>query len=113
MHADWRLFLPCINFPGVIPSAAGAVARWIGPFLTVAAVATGLLAEPMQVGTGPAVRLADEVNPLAGQPLYVDPMSAAMAAAISVVVVLTPWALFAIALVVTLCSRTAVPTAAW
>lgn len=32
-------------------------------------------------GAGPAVRLADEVNPLAGRPFYVDPISAAMRAA--------------------------------
>jgi endoglucanase len=38
-------------------------------------------ADPVQVGPAPAVRLADEVNPLAGEPLYVDPTSAAMVAA--------------------------------
>jgi endoglucanase len=51
----------------VMFSAAGAVARWIAPFLTVAAVAgIGFLADPVQVGPAPAVRLAGEVNPLAG-----------------------------------------------
>src|SRR5258705_5217656 len=63
-------------------SAAGAVARWIAPFLTVAAVAgTGLLADPAQVGPAPGVRLADDANPLAGAPFYVNPGSAAMRAA--------------------------------
>ena len=63
-------------------SAAGAVARWIAPFLTVAAVAgMGLAADPVQVGPAPAVRLADEANPLAGAPFYVNPTSAAMRAA--------------------------------
>ena len=63
-------------------SAAGAVARWIAPFLTVAAVAcTGLSADPVQVGPAPAVRLASEANPLTGMPFYVNPASAAMRAA--------------------------------
>ena len=36
----------------------------------------------MQVGPAPAVRLAaDEANPLAGAPFYVNPTSAAMRAA--------------------------------
>ena len=35
----------------------------------------------MPVGPAPAVRLADEANPLAGPPLYVNPNSAAMRAA--------------------------------
>lgn len=38
-------------------------------------------AAPRQSGTAPAVRLADAANPLAGQALFVDPTSAAMAAA--------------------------------
>jgi endoglucanase len=68
--------------PGVMFSAAGAVARWIAPFLTVAAVAgTGFPADRVQVGPGPAVRLADDANPLAGMPFYVNPTSAAMRAA--------------------------------
>jgi endoglucanase len=63
-------------------SAAGAVARWIAPFLTVAAVASiGVLADPVQVRPAPAVRLADDANPLAGAPFYVNPTSAAMRAA--------------------------------
>jgi endoglucanase len=67
---------------GVMSSAARAVARWIFPFLSVAAV-VGLVfsAEPLQAGSVPAVRLADETNPLAGQTFYVDPDSAAMRAA--------------------------------
>lgn len=70
------------NFFGVTFSAAGAVARWIAPFLTVAAVAcTGLSADPAQVGPAPTVRLASEANPLAGQSFYVNPASAAMRAA--------------------------------
>jgi endoglucanase len=60
-------------------SALGAVARWIAPFLTVAAVAVmGLSADPVQA---PAVRLASDANPLAGMPSYVNPASAAMRAA--------------------------------
>ncbi len=63
-------------------SAAGAIARWISPFLAVAAVAgVGLSAGPAQVDPAPTVRLADEVNPLAGMPFYVNPTSAAMVAA--------------------------------
>ena len=62
-------------------SAAGAVTRWIVPFLAVAAVAAmGFTAAPLQVGPPPAIRLVDAGNPLAGQPFYVDPASAAMAA---------------------------------
>jgi endoglucanase len=69
-------------FPGVMFSAVGAVARWISPFLTVAAVASaGFLADPVQVHPAPAVRLADDANPLAGAPFYVNPTSAAMRAA--------------------------------
>ena len=63
-------------------SAAGAVTRWIAPFFAVAAVAgTALVADPVQFGPAPAVRLASEANPLAGQPLYVDPNSKGMRAA--------------------------------
>ena len=63
-------------------SAAGAVARWVAPFLTVAAVTSlGFVADPAPVRPAPAVRLADEVNPLAGAPFYVNPTSAAMRAA--------------------------------
>ena len=62
-------------------SAASAVARWIAPFLTVAAVAgVGLVADPVQVGPAPAVRLVDDGNPLAGAPFYVNPTSEAMRA---------------------------------
>ena len=64
-------------------SAARAVARRIAPLLTVAAVACpGLLVDPVHVGPAPTVRLAaDEANPLAGAPFYVNPTSAAMRAA--------------------------------
>jgi endoglucanase len=70
------------NFPEVMSSAVGAVARWFVPFLAVAAVAgMGLVSDPVQVSPAPAVQLADEVNPLAGAPFYVNPASAAMRAA--------------------------------
>lgn len=63
-------------------SAAGALARWIAPLLTVAAIAgLGLIADPVQAGRTPAVRLAADGNPLAGMPFYVNPNSAAMRAA--------------------------------
>ncbi|OBK24272.1 glycoside hydrolase family 6 protein [Mycobacterium asiaticum] len=63
-------------------SAAGVLARWIAPFLSVAAVAgLGFLGDPVQVGRAPAVRLAADGNPLAGMPFYVNPNSAAMRAA--------------------------------
>jgi endoglucanase len=79
---DWRSMLKSTNFSGVMFSAGGAVARWIVPFLTVAAVAgIGLLADMVRVGPAPAVRLADDANPLAGMPFYVNPASAAMRAA--------------------------------
>src|SRR5829696_935013 len=65
-------------------SAAGALAWWVAPFLTVAAVASlGLVADPVPIRPAPTVRLADEVNPLAGSPFYVNPTSAAMRAALS------------------------------
>jgi endoglucanase len=57
-------------------STVGVVARWAVPFLTVAAVAGATFSGP-----GLAVRLIDDANPLAGHALYVDPTSAAMAAA--------------------------------
>ncbi|WP_082943960.1 glycoside hydrolase family 6 protein [Mycobacterium sp. 1274761.0] len=59
-------------------SAAGAVARWCVPFLTVAAIAALVTTSDV---SSPEVRLVDEANPLAGRPLYVDPNSAAMRAA--------------------------------
>ena len=62
-------------------SAAGAVARWIRPFLTVAVVACAGLVVPLHVGSAPVTLLADEGNPLAGQAFYVDPISKAMIAA--------------------------------
>jgi endoglucanase len=67
----------------VLSSAAGAVTRWIVPFLTVAAVVgIGLSAGQVQVASAPAVRLtADGANPLEGQNFYVNPDSKAMRAA--------------------------------
>jgi endoglucanase len=60
-------------------SAAGAVARWISPFLAAAAVAgLALVSDPV---SAPAIRLVDDANPLAGQTFYVNPQSAAMRAA--------------------------------
>lgn len=54
----------------------------MAPFLTVAAVAVlGVLDHQVPVGPAPAVRLADDANPFAGTPLYVNPGSAAMRAA--------------------------------
>ncbi|MDT5278224.1 MAG: endoglucanase, partial [Mycobacterium sp.] len=41
----------------------------------------GFLADPVQGGPAPAIRLADDANPLAGAPFYVNPTSAAMRAA--------------------------------
>ena len=63
-------------------STAGAVARWISPFLAVAVVA-GLAssAELVPSASAPAIRLADAANPLAGQAFYVNPNSAARRAA--------------------------------
>ena len=64
-------------------SAAGAVARWIVPFLSVAAVVgVGLSAGPTQIAAAPTVRLtAGGANPLEGQTFYVNPDSKAMRAA--------------------------------
>src|SRR3984885_3850980 len=63
-------------------SVAGAAARSIAPFLTFVAVAgLGFLADPAPVNRAPVVRLADDANPLAGMPFYVNPTSAAMRAA--------------------------------
>ena len=62
-------------------SAAGAVTRCISSLLAVAAIAgIGWSVVPVQVGP-PAVRLVDEVNPLAGMPFYVNPASKARVAA--------------------------------
>jgi endoglucanase len=70
----------------VISSAAGAVARWISPFVAAAAVAgVGCsvlpITSPTTTGPAPVIRLADDSNPLAGRPFYVDPISKAMRAA--------------------------------
>lgn len=70
------------TFLGVMSSAAGAVARWSAPFLTVAVIAgMGLVAEPAPVAQSPQVLLTSEANPLAAQTFYVNPNSAAMRAA--------------------------------
>ncbi len=65
----------------MISSAANAFVRWVGPALTVAAVAAGAL----QAGPVPTdaadIRLVNDGNPLAGMPFYVDPSSKAMVAA--------------------------------
>jgi endoglucanase len=54
----------------------------MAPLLTVAAVAgVGFPADPKHDVSAPAMRLADEANPLAGMPFYVNPTSAAMRAA--------------------------------
>ncbi|MBI3214480.1 MAG: glycoside hydrolase family 6 protein [Mycobacterium sp.] len=63
-------------------STPGAVARWVAPFLTVAAVAgLGCSVLPLESAPTPAIRLVDDSNPLAGLPFYVNPNSAAMRAA--------------------------------
>ncbi|CAM4307122.1 Endoglucanase A precursor [Mycobacterium basiliense] len=63
-------------------SAVGAVARRIAPLLAVAAAAyLGFFADLAQVVPAPPMTLVDGSNPLAGQPFYVDPGSAAMVAA--------------------------------
>ena len=63
-------------------SAAGAVARWIAPFLAVAAV-VGMACRPTRCRSVPPRRCAwpSEANPLAGMPFYVNPASKAMGAA--------------------------------
>jgi endoglucanase len=63
-------------------SAVGALARVIAPFAAVAAVVAQFPSAPaVRPPSGPAVRLVDESNPLAGKPFYVDPISLAMRAA--------------------------------
>jgi endoglucanase len=70
------------KFREVMSSAGGAVARWIAPFLTVAAVAgVGVTAVSEPIAAGPAVRLASDANPLVGRPFYVNPDSKGMRAA--------------------------------
>lgn len=62
--------------------SGAAVARWIAPFLTVAAVAAvGAVSAPVHSADTPAVRLASDANPLAGMPFYVNPQSKGMRAA--------------------------------
>lgn len=62
--------------------SGAAVARWLAPFLTVAAVAAvGAVSAPVHPADAPAVRLASDANPLAGMPFYVNPQSKGMRAA--------------------------------
>lgn len=63
-----RTFRALVRFaPHALPIAAVALLGWSGGILVA--------------GPAPSVRLVDEVNPLAGKPFYVDPISRAMAAA--------------------------------
>lgn len=65
-------------------SAASAVARWISPFLAVAAVVgLGYATEPLPSVSAPAMRLVADGNPLVGRPFYVNPDSKGMRAAAS------------------------------
>jgi len=65
-----------VTFSGAV------VARWLAPFLTVAAVAAvGAVSAPIHTADTPAVRLAGDANPLAGMPFYVNPQSKGMRAA--------------------------------
>ncbi len=77
-------------FLGVLSSVAGILSRSVAPLLAaVSVVCAGAFAEPAaepsadapRVVAAPPIRLADESNPLAGRPFYVDPISLAMAAA--------------------------------
>ena len=79
---NWRSLRCGIYVFGVMSSGVSAVARWISPFLAVAAVA-GIGCSVVTVNDGPApvVRLASDGNPLAGLPFYVNPSSKAQAAA--------------------------------
>ena len=62
--------------------SGAAVARWLAPFLTVAAVAAvGAVSVPVHPADTPVVRLASDANPLAGMPFYVNPQSKGMRAA--------------------------------
>lgn len=62
--------------------SGAAVARWLAPFLTVAAVAAvGAVSAPIHTADTPTVRLASDANPLAGMPFYVNPQSKGMRAA--------------------------------
>ncbi len=62
--------------------SGAVVARWLAPFLTVAAVAAvGAVSAPIHTADTPTVRLASDANPLAGMPFYVNPQSKGMRAA--------------------------------
>lgn len=59
-----------------MPSSASAVARWVAPFLTAAAVAgVGFVPEPVDSAPGPVIQLVNDANPLVGRPFYVNPNS--------------------------------------
>jgi endoglucanase len=79
---NWRSPAFDNYFLRVMSSAAGALARWISPFLAVATVA-GLVTSIVEVPVpaAPAISLADDASPMAAGPFYVDPNSAAMRAA--------------------------------
>lgn len=62
-------------------SVAGALARWIVPFLSVAILAAVGAATPAHLGPAPALRLVSDANPLVGLPFYVNPDSKGMRAA--------------------------------
>ena len=69
-------------FLGVMSRTFRALARFAPHALPIAAVTVlGWSGGVMAAGPAPSVRLVDEVNPLAGKPFYVDPISKAMAAA--------------------------------
>ena len=65
-------------------SALGTVARWVSPFLAVAAVVgVGYTAHPLQVEPAPGIHLLSDGNPLVGRPFYVNPNSKGTRAAAS------------------------------
>ena len=69
-------------FSDVISSVARAVAVGVAPILATATIiGAGVTTGLGQHDSGPAIRLVDESNPLAGRPFYVDPISGAMSAA--------------------------------
>lgn len=61
-------------------SAAGAVSRWIVPFLAVASV-VGFGLAPVPTVSVPSTRMVSDANPLDGTAFYVNPTSKAMRAA--------------------------------
>ncbi|MFY1620992.1 glycoside hydrolase family 6 protein [Micromonospora sp. WMMD736] len=61
-------------------SAVRAAARWIAPFLAIAAVA-GFVVSFVDEQPAPSVKLVNDANPLVGLPFYLNPASKAMRAA--------------------------------